>query len=65
MGLVRLSCFFNRVQRIERYSTTSSKMIKMEFHKTQAPRLNPIDPLPSLNLFDSVLVIARTSAVLL
>jgi hypothetical protein len=28
MGLVRLPCFFNRVQRIERYSTTSSKMIK-------------------------------------
>jgi hypothetical protein len=28
MGLVRLPCFFNSVQRIERYSTTSSKMIK-------------------------------------
>jgi hypothetical protein len=28
MGLVRLPCFFNRVQRIEKYSTTSSKMIK-------------------------------------
>ena len=28
MGLVRLPCFFNCVQRIERYSTTSSKMIK-------------------------------------
>jgi hypothetical protein len=28
MGLVRLPCFFNRVQRVERYSTTSSKMIK-------------------------------------
>ena len=28
MSLVRLPCFFNRVQRIERYSTTSSKKIK-------------------------------------
>jgi hypothetical protein len=28
MGLVRLPCFFNCVQRIEKYSTTSSKMIK-------------------------------------
>ena len=28
MGLVRLPCFFNCLQRIERYSTTSSKMIK-------------------------------------
>ena len=27
MGLVRLPCFFNCVQRVERYSTTSSKMI--------------------------------------
>jgi hypothetical protein len=26
--LVRLPCFFNCAQRIERYSTTSSKMIK-------------------------------------
>ena len=29
MGLVRLPCFFNCVQRIEKYSTTSSKMIKV------------------------------------
>ena len=28
MGLVRLPCFFYCVQRIEKYSTTSSKMIK-------------------------------------
>jgi hypothetical protein len=28
MGLVRLPCFFNCVQRIKKYSTTSSKMIK-------------------------------------
>ena len=35
MGLVRLPCFFNRVQRIERYSTTSSKMctrLKIQYH---------------------------------
>ena len=40
MGMVRLPCFFNCVQRIEKYSTTSSKMIKKWnwwsfFHFTQ------------------------------